>query len=160
MYRGAVLKSHPVLAKGGKFTMQAFFIRSAEMASLQNSIVINSKQFFRKIDSLIAFLLYRRVQSKINVSNRMWWAKFKDIPGDHQCSPLAPFLLRGNYEENKTCAITSKFGREFFCQVPDRKICENNPLEKVGYKVSSSTVLGTLLREFQPDKFYEHLSFE
>ena len=133
-----------------KFTLQVFFIRSAEAASL-----------------------HRRVTAKINVSNRVWFGRFKngDVDG-YPCSPLAPFLSEAEFDENKICAISEHYGREFYCSVPENfKNTHGCELEKVGFRnifdsnnqVTSNDImisLGNLLADFKLDEFHEHLSFE
>ena len=144
-YRSSISKNHPLFnkLKHQNYTLQVFFIRSSEMASL-----------------------HRRVQSKINASNRMWYAEFEKADGVFECSPLAPFLLTGFFRENRTCALSSEPGREFYCDNVLPNVCKNDKLLRVGYKqsdnhgVNHGTVLGELLKGFDPDRFYENLVFE
>ena len=123
-----------------KFTLQVFFIRSAEAASL-----------------------HRRVSAKINVSNRVWFGKFTNGNADgYPCSPLAPFLMETEFDENKTCAISEHYGREFYCSVPENfKNTHGCEVEKVGFRETSDSIkLGILLTDFKLDDFHEKLSFE
>jgi len=120
------------------YTLQLYFIRSSEMSNL-----------------------HRRVLTKMKASTREWFAQFENIPGTFECSPLASFLLKENFQDNTTCAISSQPGREFYCKnMPTATACRDNKLLKLGYKTASSTSLGTLLNRFNPDPYYENLVFE
>ena len=127
-----------------KFTLQVFFMRSAEAASV-----------------------HRRVSAKINVSNRVWFGRFEN--GDahgYPCSPLAPFLSEAEFDENKLCAISEQYGREFYCSVPENfKNKHGCEVEKIGFRTrldsdNKSIRLGNLLADFKLDNFHETLSFE
>ena len=105
--------------------------------------------------------LHRRVQSKISASNRMWYAKFSEYSTIFECSPIAPFLLKDNFQQNTTCALSDKPGREFYCKdMPSATTCKDNKLLRIGYKPTQSKVLGTLLEGFNPDRYYEHLVYK
>ena len=110
IYQINLSKSHPLFKKNSapqtEYSLQIFFIRTSEMASL-----------------------HRRLQSKIIVSNRIWWAQFENVDDLSECSPLAPFLLEDFYDETRICAISDKPGREFYCKVKDTKVCQNNKLD-------------------------------
>ena len=140
-YRVSLKLTHPLFIKTPKtdqYTLQIFFIRSSEMTDL-----------------------HRRVQSKISASNRIWYAKFDKFTTIFECSPIAPFLLNENYQENTTCALSNKPGREFYCKdMPSATTCETNKLLRIGYKPTESKRLGTLLEGFNPDKYYEHLVYK
>ena len=148
IYEISLSKSHPLFQKnntGSKtFTLQLFFIRTSEMASL-----------------------HRRLQTKMGSSNRVWSAQFENTPQQAPCSPLAPFLLKDFYDENTICKIVDKPGREFYCKVEDSKTCENKIL-KIGFKdigqadefsseEAPSKRTGDLISNFNPDRFYENL---
>ena len=140
-YQVVLQLNHPLFTRNPstqQYTLQIFFIRSSEMSNL-----------------------HRRVLSKIKANCREWYAQFENVPGIFECSPLAPFLLKNNYQENTTCALSSKPGREFYCNnMPSATACKDNKLLKLGYKTANSTSLGTLLNRFNPDPYYENLVFQ